>query len=261
MRILIDSIGAYRSAKTPLHRYDPRLKIALLCVCVMGSFIAHAPFGIFGMGVLLAGMLVMSKASPLKAVYSLKPMVVVLAFSLIANTVVLFGTSDVHFGILGLSGTGALRGFWAVMRISLALGFVLVFSATTSPVQITEALAFFLRPFAAVGLDVDALGLMTSIALRFIPLTLEEVDRIRTAQRIRAGVCEKETRIEKVRSWFSVLVPVVVSLFRRSEELARTLSDRGFGTHAKTSLLVRPSGYMWAAAGIVTIFVLVCMMV
>ena len=184
MRILTDSIGAYRSAKTPLHRYDPRLKIALLCVCITGSFIAHAPFGIFGMGVLLAGMLVMSKASPLKAVYSLKPMVVVLAFSLIANTVVLFGTSDVHFGILGLSGTGALRGFWAVMRISLAL------------------------------------GLMTSIALRFIPLTLEEVDRIRTAQRIRAGVCEKETRIEKVRSWFSVLVPVVVSLFRRSEELA-----------------------------------------
>ena len=110
-------------------------------------------------------------------------------------------------------------------------------------------------------MDVDALGLMTSIALRFIPLTLEEVDRIRTAQRIRAGVCEKETRIEKVRSWFSVLVPVVVSLFRRSEELARTLSDRGFGTHAKTSLLVRPRGYMWAAAGIVTIFVLVCMMV
>ena len=223
MRILTDSIGAYRSAKTPLHRYDPRLKIALLCVCITGSFIAHAPFGIFGMGVLLAGMLVMSKASPLKAVYSLKPMVVVLAFSLIANTVVLFGTSDVHFGILGLT--------------------------------------FFLGPFAAVGLDVDALGLMTSIALRFIPLSLEEVDRIRTAQRIRAGVCEKETRIEKVRSWFSVLVPVVVSLFRRSEELARTLSDRGFGTHAKTSLLVRPSGYMWAAAVIVTIFVLVCMMV
>ncbi len=90
MRILTDSTGAYRSAKTPLHRYDPRLKIALLCVCITGSFIAHAPFGIFGMGVLLAGMLVMSKASPLKAVYSLKPMVVVLAFALIANTVVLF---------------------------------------------------------------------------------------------------------------------------------------------------------------------------
>mgnify|MGYP001672313410 CR=1 FL=1 len=68
-----------------------------------------------------------------------------------------------------------------MMRISLALGFVLVFSATTSPVQITESLAFFLRPFAAVGLDVDALGLMTSIALRFIPLTLEEVDRRHSA--------------------------------------------------------------------------------
>ncbi len=61
------------------------------------------------MSVLLTGILVMSKTSPLKAVYSLKPIVVVLTFSLIANTVVLFGTSDVHFGILGLSGTGALR--------------------------------------------------------------------------------------------------------------------------------------------------------
>ncbi len=60
MRILTDSIGAYRSAKTQLHRYDPRLKIALLCVCITGSFIAHAPFGIFGMSVLLTGILVMS---------------------------------------------------------------------------------------------------------------------------------------------------------------------------------------------------------
>ena len=100
MRILTDSIGAYRSAKTQLHRYDPRLKIALLCVCITGSFIAHAPFGIFGMSVLLTGILVMSKTSPLKAVYSLKPIVVVLTFSLIANTVVLFGTSDVHWRLV-----------------------------------------------------------------------------------------------------------------------------------------------------------------
>lgn len=246
-----NGLGVYRIANTPLHQLDPRIKLLALCVCVVGSFAARPPLGIAYMTALLAVALASSKTAPLTVVRALKPLTVVLIASLAANTLVVVGAPDVRLGAVGLSYAGALRGVWAVARMTLALGFVLVCSATTSATEVSAALTRVLKPLSKFGLDVDGFSMMVSIALRFIPITMEELDRIRTAQLIRSGATARRTVLSELKSWFSVLVPLVVSLFRRSEELARALSDRAFGAAPRTSLLSAPRACGWIVLGLV----------
>jgi energy-coupling factor transport system permease protein len=112
------------------------------------------------------------------------------------------------------------RGAFFVARISLlVLGTSLV-TLTTSPVALTDALSQLMRPLRHVGVPVDDVAMMFSIALRFIPTTAEEADRIVTAQSARGARFDEGGPIRRAKAWLPVLVPLFVNLFRRADNLA-----------------------------------------
>lgn len=244
------TLGGYVRRSTPLHGMDARVKLVALLLASAAAF-ACSPAGLAVVAVGLALALLASRTSPYEVLCGLRPALVVLAFSLLANAVVLVGQP-------GLSLAGLARGALAVCRIALVVGFALVFSATTMPPAIADALASLLSPLRRLGLPVGDLAMMLSMALRFIPLTMEEVDRIRCAQRARGARLDEGGPLVRLRGWAQVLVPLIVGLFRRADELASAMADRCY-TGEQTSLMAPPRtrdvvalacGLAWAAVAV-----------
>ena len=118
-----------------------------------------------------------------------KPAAFVLLISFVANTLVFIGHPDIIFsGSVGLSVAGFYRSTVAIARVLLALALVLSVASTTTPTQLADGFSVLLLPLRLIRVDVDGLSIALSIALRAIPLTLEELDRIRAAQRARGFI-------------------------------------------------------------------------
>ena len=117
---------------------------------------------------------------------------------------------------------GFYRSTVAIARVLLALALVLSVASTTTPTQLADGFSVLLMPLRLIRVDVDGLSIALSIALRAIPLTLEELDRIRAAQRARGFNFESGSIVERIKKWFTLLVPLTVSLFQRADQMAQT---------------------------------------
>ncbi len=220
--------GAYRPGATPVHRLDARTKIVALLVASVTAFAAPAPLGL---ALVAAGLLVALEASgtaPVRVLMALRPALVLLGISLLANGVVLVGQP-------GLSAEGLVRSATAIARIVIVVGLALVFSSTTMSPAIADGLAALMAPLGRLGVPVGGLSMAVSVALRFIPLASEEVERIRCARRARGARLDEGGVIRRLAGWGQVLVPLIVSLFRRADELAAAMEDRCF-TGEQTSM-------------------------
>ena len=113
------------------------------------------------------------------------------------------------------------------------LALVLSVASTTTPTQLADGFSVLLMPLRLIRVDVDGLSIALSIALRAIPLTLEELDRIRAAQRARGFNFESGGIIERIKKWFTLLVPLTVSLFQRAN------NDRSLSWCSKTHSYLR----------------------
>lgn len=240
-------LGAYVPGDTVAHRLDARVKIALLVLATVATFAAGVPTGLVVVAAGLVVALVASRTSPLAVLRGLRPAAVILAFSVLANAVVLVGQP-------GVSVAGFVRSVTAVARIALLVGFTLVLSSTTMPTAVAAALSQLMAPLARLGVPVGGIATATSVALRFIPVTTDEVERIRCAQRARGAVLGGSV-LATLRGWRQVLVPLVVALMRRADELAAAMADRCY-TGEQTSmaeplaprdLFALAAGVAWAA--------------
>ena len=231
--------GAYAPGATVVHRLDPRAKLVCLLASSVAAFSAPAPWGLAVVALGLVATLVASRTSPATVLRGLRPAALILALSVVSNAVVLVGQP-------GVSVEGLARSAAVVCRIALVVGFALAFSSTTPPPAMADGLAALMAPLRRVGVPVGAIAMSASIALRFIPLTVEEVDRIRCAQRARGARLDEGGMLRRVRSWGQVLVPLFVGLFRRADELASAMCDRCY-TGEQTALLGPLARLDWVA--------------
>ena len=138
--------------------------------------------------------------------------------------------------VIGISCQGAARGLIAAVRIVVLIAGSLVMTTTTTPSEVADALSSLMAPFGILGLPVGDLAMLASVVLRFIPLAAEELVRIRDAQRARAVDFAEGNPVVRVQRWLSVLMPLVVALFRRAEDLADAMRERGYRGRGRTRL-------------------------
>lgn len=219
-------LGGYTGTDTPAAQVDARVKLALLVLCTVCAFLVPA-WGLALMAVLL-GAVARAARMPLASVArGLKPVAVILAFTLVANALRLDGSGAwVLAGPVGVSPEGLARGTAAVARIALLVGFALTVSASTTSTELADACTAALRPLGALGVPVGDFGVTLSLALRFVPLVAEELERIRLAQRARGVRFDTGGVISRVRAWAAVVTPLAVSLFRRADALSEAMDAR-----------------------------------
>ena len=113
----------------------------------------------------------------------------------------------------------------AVRLIFLITGSSLM-TLTTTPNHLTDGLERLLRPLRLFKVPVHEISMMMSIALRFIPILMEETDKIMKAQMARGADFESGSLINRAKSLVPLLVPLFISAFRRANDLAMAMEAR-----------------------------------
>ena len=254
-------LGAYVSREGVLHAIDARVKMFVLLLATIVLFAKAQLALLLGACALAAVLLVLSHMSMAALGRAIRPLSVVLIFSLVANACVVDGTADIAVaGQFGISLAGATRGFVAVVRIVTLLELSLVLSATTTVMQLSEAVGWLLAPLSFLGLPTQDISMALAVSLRLIPVCVAEFDRIVVAQKARGAQLTSPSLRIRLKSWANVLTALLVVLFSHADKLGDAMCDRCYGTAKRTSLVPALSGASKMAlliAIVVTVVVLV----
>src|SRR5574344_554463 len=264
------TMGRYIPYNTFLHRMDPRAKIFALIVMMVAVFM---PFVSWEMVAVMSGialviinaLLLCSRMSLHQLFASLKSLWIMVIFLLIIyivtprnNTSLGVAFSIYNYPIYWDSFAEAGR---ILMRLMLMIELSLILTATTKPLDLTYALEWYMIPLKWIGFPSHVVAMTITLALRFIPTILEDVNRIMKAQASR-GVDFEHGRIgTKFRAIISLIVPLFVSSFIRSDELANAMECRGYDPKVKRTRY-RVLHFSWMdllltllAAGFATVFI------
>ena len=221
------TIGQYYPTNSILHRLDPRVKLIGTFVFIISLFLFNTSFyGYIPVTMFLFFVIKLSKVPFRFIVKGLKAVVVLLLFTVFFNMFLQPGNVIFHFGFLKVTDKGLQSaGFMGIRLTYLILGSSLM-TFTTTPNQLTDGLEKILRPLRHIKVPVHEISMMMSIALRFIPILLEETDKIMKAQMARGADFESGGIIKRAKSLIPLLVPLFVSAFRRANDLAMAMEAR-----------------------------------
>lgn len=220
------TIGQYYPANSVLHRLDPRVKFVSTMIYIVSLFVFDSALGYTVAGLFLAGMIVISKVPFKFMVKGLKPIVMILLITLFFNLIFTPGEVLWSFWIIQITKEGVeLAAKMGIRLIFLIIG-ASIMTLTTTPNQLTDGLERLMRPLNKIHVPVHEIAMMMSIALRFIPILLEETDKIMKAQMARGADFETGGLIKKVKNMVPLLVPLFISAFRRANDLAMAMEAR-----------------------------------
>ena len=239
------NLTTYNPIATPVHALDARCKIVLMVVFSIAVFAVESWKGIGALSLLLAVAVLAARLNLARALRQLVPVLFIVAVTLAANSFTLGFVPDgilSSFEPIPLVGdfvfwpAGFERGCFFALRIVLLVGASLVLTTTTTANQTTRALEGFLSPLARFGLPARDIATVVSIALRFIPLTIDQFQRVRAAQTSRGACFDTGSFLRRLRAWRTVLIPWFVALYRKADGLASALDARCYGATAPTHL-------------------------
>lgn len=252
--------GRKDTAGRGLERVDARVKVILLLVATASLFAARAPWALAIWAMLCLLVLRASGIGGRAVARALKPVALLFAFIVCANLVSCDGSADVAIaGSVGISTVGAACAATAVARIIMLVCLALSVAESTTPTKLAHACTSLMRPLGHFGVPIEDVGLVLSMALRFIPVVSEEAGRIRLAQRARGVNFDEGSVLRRVRAWAAVLTPLVVGLFRRADRVAESMDARCYGQRSSGQhrrIPLQPADKLVLLGGLVVIAVL-----
>ncbi len=249
------TLGQYYPADSVLHRLDPRVKFIGTLVYIVSLFLFKS-WG-YILGTLFLGAAIWISKVPFKfMVKGLKSILVLLFITLFFNMIFTPGEVLIKLGFISITREGLiLAGRMAIRLVYLIMGSSIM-TLTTTPNQLTDALERLMKPLAVIHVPVHEISMMMSIALRFIPILLEETDKIMKAQIARGADFETGNLIKKVKNMVPLLVPLFVSAFRRANDLALAMEARCYhgGTGRTQMKPLRYAKQDYVAYGILLVY-------
>jgi len=234
-------LGRYVNHDTFIHRMDPRNKFFCLIALMVAVFISYPSYEMTfivggAIATLIVALLLMAKVRILDVFKSLRVLWFFILLLMIINVFVPPANAvNIAFSI------GKVNVYWEaifqslkiILRLVLMIMLTTLLTATTKPLDLTYALEWYMFPLKVIRFPVHEVAMTISIALRFIPTLLDETDRIMKAQSSR-GVDFKHGKISsRLKAIVSLIIPLFISSFQRSEELADSMEARGYDPKAK----------------------------
>lgn len=231
------TLGQYYPVDSCIHRLDPRTKLFGTMVFIISLFLADSVWGYVLATLVLAAVIRCSRVPFKFMVKGLKAVVFLLIISVSFNLFLTQGTPIVKVGFLQITREGVrLAVFMGLRLIYLVIGSS-VMTLTTTPNQLTDGLEKGLHFLNRFRVPVHEISMMMSIALRFIPILVEETDKIMKAQMARGADFESGNLIQRAKSMIPILVPLFISAFRRATDLAMAMEARCYrGGEGRTKM-------------------------
>ncbi len=231
------TLGQYYPVDSVLHRLDPRTKLFGTLVYIVTLFIADHVLAYVAAAIFLTAAIRLSRGPVKCMVRGLKAVVFLLLISVSFNLFLTPGRPIFTIGFLKMTWEGVeIAAFMSVRLVFLVMGSTLL-TLTTTPNQLTDGLERSLGFLKRVGVPVHEVSMMMSIALRFIPILVEETDKIMKAQMARGADFESGNLIQRAKAMVPLLVPLFISAFRRATDLAMAMEARCYrGGEGRTKM-------------------------
>ncbi len=227
------TLGQYYPGNSVIHKLDPRVKILAALLYIVALFVVDKFSGFIVAIVLLEAVIIISRV-PRKYIWrGLKPVLIIIAFTLIVNIFMVRGEVLWQFGVLHITREGLRTAAFVGIRLVLLIIGSSMLTLTTRPIGLTDGIEALLSPFKKIGLPAHELAMMMTIALRFIPTLLEETDKIIKAQQARGADFESGNILRRAKALIPILVPLFISAFRIAQDLAMAMEARCYGGDVK----------------------------
>lgn len=229
--------GLFVPGRSPIHRLDPRVKI--LAVVVLGVLTFQASAGAAALiSLFLAVLAALSRLRPRLLLASLRPL---LAFGVLLFLIHLFFTDGqasaaLSAGPLKVTREGFRQGAFVAWQFFALVFLGALLTMTTGPSDLVAALEKILSPLKVLRVPTQDLAVMVSLALRFLPTLLEELDKLKTARLARGADFEAGGPVERLKAAASLAVPLLLGSIRRAEDLAEAMEARGYARGPRTGL-------------------------
>ena len=251
------TLGQYYKADSVLHKLDARVKLLGTLLFVITLFFPKSLLSLGIATVFLAFTIKLSKVPFSMMIRGVKPLFVIICFSAIINMISVGGEVLIKLGPVSITKQGLWMAFYLVIRLVYLVIGSSVMTFTTTPNQLTDGLEKGFQFLIKVHIPVHEISMMMSIALRFIPILTEELDKIMKAQMSRGVDFESGNILERGKKLIPVLVPLFIAAIRRASDLAMAMDARCYnGGEGKTRL--HPLVYKkqdYAAYGIMLLYV------
>ena len=233
------TIGQYFPGNSLLHKLDARVKIVLIVLLIAGIFICRNVVSLAFITLASIIIIAISKI-PFKTIFkSIKPLAVIIVITSLLNLFYGEGEPLVKIGRIKITVSGIETAVFMAVRIVLLVVISSLLTYTTSPTELTDALERLFKPLKILKIDVHSIAMTMTIALRFIPTLIEEIDKIMSAQKSRGAQMDSGNIVNRVKALVPVLIPLFVSSFRRANELAYAMECRCYrGGEGRTKMKV-----------------------
>ncbi|MBO4479781.1 MAG: energy-coupling factor transporter transmembrane protein EcfT [Clostridia bacterium] len=226
--------GQYYPTGSVVHRLDARIKLLAVIFYIITVFFIRDYVMYAAMFVFIIGLTLVAKI-PLKVL--LRTVRTIVFLVLVTSIINLFFTTGevlwVHWKFIKIYKEGVEHAIKLALRLILLMLFPSLLTLTTTPMELTDALESLMKPLKLIKVPVHAIALIMSIALRMIPILMEETNKIMLAQKARGADFDTGGALKKAKAMVPVLVPLFVGAFRRADELALAMDARCYSSVAK----------------------------
>ncbi len=232
------SIGQYYPVKSYIHSIDARVKLISTLFYIFLLFFINNVFAYLSTVIFISLVICVSRVPPKFMFKGLKGILIILFFTVTLNIFFTPGENIVFkYSFIVITYEGLIIAAQMAIRLVLLVVGTSVLTLTTTPIQLTDAIEFILKPLKKIGVPAHEIAMMMTIALRFIPTLLEEMDKIMKAQIARGADFDTGGIIKKAKSLIPILVPLFVSAFRRADDLAMAMEARCYrGDYNRTRM-------------------------
>ena len=231
------TLGQYYRTESIIHKLDPRVKLVATFMYIISLFIANNFIGYLIAALFLIFVIVRSNVPPRFIFRGMKTIFFLLMITMVFNLFLTPGRELFSFWKITVTYEGVTMAIMMAVRLVFLITGSSLMTLTTTPNHLTDGLEKLLGPLKALKVPVHEISMMMSIALRFIPILMEETDKIMKAQMARGADFESGSVIKRAKSLVPLLVPLFISAFRRANDLAMAMEARCYrGGEGRTKM-------------------------
>lgn len=231
------TLGQYYQTESVIHRLDPRVKLTGTVLYIISLFLFHNFTGYLVAALFLAVVIRISKVPFRYMVRGMKAIVFILLLTVVFNLFLTPGEPLLQIWKLTVTQEGLRLSVMMAIRLTFLIVGSSLMTLTTTPNNLTDGMEKLLGPLKKIRVPVHEISMMMSIALRFIPILMEETDKIMKAQIARGADFESGSLIRKAKAMVPLLVPLFISAFRRANDLAMAMEARCYqGGEGRTKM-------------------------
>ena len=220
------TLGQYYQTDSVIHRLDPRVKLTATIGFIVSLFLVKNIWGYLIAALFLAAVIKISNVPFKFMVKGMKAIIFLLLLTVGFNLFLTPGEPLIQIWKLTITKEGAKLAAMMAVRLTFLIIGSSVMTLTTTPNNLTDGMESLMKPLAKIKVPVHEIAMIMSIALRFIPILLEETDKIMKAQIARGADFESGNIIKKAKAMVPLLVPLFISAFRRANDLAMAMEAR-----------------------------------